>query len=217
MVENIPGVRLIPMSGWSMTGQAIGTPYESSLERDFLALVMFDEDVTGLQAQPLKIRFVDAQGKTRSYIPDVRIIFRTKPCLLCEVKYRRELDKGKVSLEERLAAGRAYCEPLGWSFDVFDEHRIRTPRLKNINFLWRHYVSERNPTSPFEHAILAAFAARGDAPATQASILNGLYSDVMQRGRAIWVWWHMVAHKKLGCDLDEPLSEATEYWPAAVN
>lgn len=210
-----PGVRKIPVSAVSVTGVAIALPYESTLERDYVTPLLFDQDVEEVVSQPLRIDYVDEEGKARHYTPDYKVVFRDGPTRLSEIKYRKDLDNKREELERKFKAARAYCEQLGWEFHVHDEFEIRTPRLGNTQFLWRHFVQLEKPLGGEAEAILEAFAARHGEPATQGEILEPLYADPNLRGQAIWCWWAMVVRRMLLCDLDVLLSTRTLYWPAA--
>jgi hypothetical protein len=96
-VKAVDGVRRVPISGTSLTGSVLGGDFESSLERDLLLLVAFDRRTEWYQTQPVKIEYLDVEGKRRTYTPDLLINFanqrgtpQRRP-LLCEVKYRSEL------------------------------------------------------------------------------------------------------------------------------
>lgn len=87
-------VRKIPKNYRNVTGIVASSKsggaaqFESTLERDFLALLEFSPEVTNIDPQPVKIEWVDANGCQRSYTPDVLVEFSEsdgKPPWLCEV------------------------------------------------------------------------------------------------------------------------------------
>src|SRR5947208_8398615 len=62
---------------WSPQGGNLqGSPFESSLERDFLLLLDFDPDVEFYEEQPVKITYHDDRGRRRTYTPDVFVRYR---------------------------------------------------------------------------------------------------------------------------------------------
>jgi hypothetical protein len=106
-------VRKIQPSTRSIRGQ-ISSPkngrasqYESSLERDLLQLLEFDDYVESYCEQPVTIEYVH-EGVVRRYTPDVLVYYRSdltvsaaiKP-LLGEVKYRANLKQNCLALRCR--------------------------------------------------------------------------------------------------------------------
>ena len=108
----------------------------SSLERDFLLLLDFDRDVEFYEEQPVKIVYHDAQGRRRTYTPDVLVRYRTdrlqarhtKP-LLCEVKYREELRQHWAAYRPKFRAAGRYARQHGWRFRLVTDRDVRTPYL----------------------------------------------------------------------------------------
>lgn len=214
MVHTKDGLRRIPISLVSMTGEVLGSEFESSLERDLILRTAFDSGVDWFQTQPVKIEYLDAKGKSRSYTPDLLIHFLEgssggRRPMLCEVKYRTDLIANRDQLLPKFRAARAYCREQGWDFKIFDEHRIRTQRLANIQFLWRYKSSTHCSTY---YAQIMAEMVRMSGPTPMLPLLQRLYPYSRQRGEAIWAWWTMVVGGSIKCDLDQPLSPATRFW-----
>ena len=53
-----------------------GIPYESMLERDFLARTAFSCEVETIISQPVKIDFAGRDGRTFQYTPDFLVYYR---------------------------------------------------------------------------------------------------------------------------------------------
>lgn len=210
----LPGTRKIPKSKSNVTGDIMRLGYESPLERDFVTVLLFDEDVEELQTQPPKIEYLDDKGKKHTYTADLFARFRNRIPLLAEVKPEKELVRKRAEYQPKFDAAQAYCETMGWQFEVYSEDRIRKERLKNVRFLWQHHMARDKPLPPLATPILEAFAKRGGEPATMAQVLEPLYPDPTTRGGAIWAWWSLVARKMLLCDLDVLLTPETLYVPA---
>ena len=71
------------------------TPYESTLERDFVMRMDYDRSVERVVSQPARLFYIDANGIERRYTPDYLVYF-TNPVLkplLVEVKEKREVWK----------------------------------------------------------------------------------------------------------------------------
>lgn len=92
-------VRNIPKNYRNVTGvaahrKAVGKAmFESTLERDFLTLLEFNQSVDSFEVQPLTIHWVDGANKERIYTPDVLVYYHhdLNPPTLYEVKYRSDL------------------------------------------------------------------------------------------------------------------------------
>src|SRR5882672_4678786 len=137
-------VRKIPRNYRSVTGLVAGdgpdrgTAYESSLERDCIKHLLFNQNVARHEEQPVRITFV-SDGKQHFYTPDLLITYRDdvaltrgwKP-LLAEVKYRSDLFKYWRELRPKFQAARRYAAEKEWDFTIITERELRTPYLKNI-------------------------------------------------------------------------------------
>jgi hypothetical protein len=211
-------VRRVPINVRSLTGVVNGQEFESSLERDLLLLVHWDNNVEWYQSQPVRIDYVDAEGIARHYTPDLLVSYRTieergqppktrKP-LLCEVKYREDYLGNWKTLKQKFRAARAYAKEHGYEFRVFTEREIRTDYLKNIQFLWgyryadfhvHHYEKLREALEEMEEA-------------TPSLLLEACYSSKIFRGEALWTLWCMIARGWICCDLGKPLTMQTRIW-----
>jgi len=208
-------VRRIPVNVRSLTGRVNGQEFESSLERDLLLLVHWDFDVDWYQVQPLKIEYVDAKGSARQYTPDLFVSYRAvkgakvqrKP-LLCEVKYRDDIAKQWKLLKPKLKAARKYARERGWDFSVLTEREIRTPYLKNVQFLWSYRFAHFHEHH-YEHLRLT-LEELGESDVN--TLLEVAYSSKALRGEALWTLWCMVARRWVKCDLNELLTMQTVMW-----
>lgn len=213
-VETKEGVRRVPISLVSMTGEVLGSEFESALERDLLLLTVFDGQVNWFQTQPVTIHYTDAKGAPRHYTPDLLIDFGTNDKAsrrpqLCEVKYREDLIADWGQLLPKFRAARAHCREVGWEFKIFDEHRIRTSRLTNIQFLWR-YKNSTDCGSYYDEIMAELVEMRGPIP--MLPLLERMYPTSRRRGEAIWAWWTMVVQGAIQCDLDRPITKSTLFW-----
>lgn len=123
--------------------------FESSLEKDFILLCEFDNDIIEYVDQPVKIKYIDSKGKSRSYTPDFFLKFSNKNKLseIIEIKYSSELKKNSSNYEEKFNHARLFCENNSLTFNVLTEENIRIGRelyLKNINFLLSYKEFPRN-------------------------------------------------------------------------
>jgi hypothetical protein len=131
-------IRKIPknyrnVTGIAASGKAIGSAqFESTLERDFLALLEFSSDVEIFEVQPVKIEWYDNLGTPRSYTPDALVTFAPatgKQPWLCEIKYRADIKKHWDTLHPKFIKGISYAKRHGWRFRIITEVEIRTPYL----------------------------------------------------------------------------------------
>lgn len=190
-------------------------PYESTLERDFLIRREFSLSVLDVIPQPCQIPFVAGNGQTYVYTPDFLVYYRLgdmpypeypKP-LLAEVKPKAEWRKHWREWLPKWKAAYRYAQDQGWEFHIHDESRIRDQTLANIQFLDRY---KRIAAPEVESAwIIENLRQMGSAPMHYllARHFMGLY-----RAEGITHIWHLLAVRRLECDLTHPLSENTELW-----
>lgn len=214
-IERTPqGVRRIPLNVRSLTGSVLGQEFESSLERDFLLLIHWDNGVEWYQSQPLRIDYYDSDNNPRNYTPDLLVSYRNqntneaiKP-LLCEVKYREDLAKDWKILKPKFKAARAYAKSNGYDFRIFTEREIRTPYLKNIQFLWSYRFAHFHP----HHYTKLSQTLEEIEETDPETLLECCYQSHTLRGEALWTLWCMVARGWIKCDLRMPLTKKTRIW-----
>lgn len=212
------GVRRIPINVRSLTGTVNGQEFESSLERDLLLLVHWDNEVEWYQSQPVKINYIDSLGNERNYTPDLLVTYRssqqagqpplTRKPLLCEVKYRVDFAKHWQLLKPKFRAARSYAKACGYEFRVLTEREIRTEYLKNIQFLWSYRFA---PFQSYHYDKLKAVLSEMEET-NPATLLEACYSSKTMRGEALWTLWCMVARGWIKCDLHLPLTMQTRIW-----
>ena len=110
--------------------------YESTIERDFLFFLEFDPTVLRYELQPFVIKGNDAEGKPRSYIPDV-LITRSSTKELVECKPAARLDEDHT--KQQLELGQAWCEANDCDYVVMTDADLRAGhQLANLKLLWRY-------------------------------------------------------------------------------
>lgn len=214
--DNAPTpVRRIPISTRSITGQLGGQGFESALERDLLMQLAWDEEVIWFVTQPIDIYYEFPLKRPGKYTPDVLIEFDSTSAgdrspMLCEVKYRAEIARNWRELRRKFRAAKAHCANVGWRFFVLTEDHIRTPRLKNIQFLWTYRNASFNTglTKPLLDAL------RSQGPATMLQIIDVVCSKLtgVERDQVIWAWWVLVANKEVDFDMNEPIRIETLFY-----
>ncbi|MDM0007474.1 TnsA endonuclease N-terminal domain-containing protein [Variovorax sp. J22R203] len=210
--------RRIPVSEISMTGCVNGQEFESALERDFLMGMAWDAEVDWFVTQPLTLKYELAPSIWIPYTPDVLTSFVSRnglPArrpLLCEIKYREELNTGWRRLRRKFRAAKAYCDSHGWDWSVLDEHAIRGPKLNNIRFLWSY---QRAPMYEREVAPILGALARLKT-ACLAEVSDQLGASALRRSEIIWTWWCLVARKRIQFDITQGIRQDTVFWLSDV-
>jgi len=215
-------VRKIPKNYRSVTGlvaselNARQTAFESTLERDFMLLVEFDPDVLSYEEQPVRIDYLSADGQARHYTPDILVTYRQipnsttlKPPLLAEIKYRRDLFEHWQELKPKFRAARRYAKEQGWIFKIITEVEIRTPYLKNVKFL-RQY--QRRSIDLTGASLLLQKVSELQATDPE-SLLASVCQAAHDRARLLPTLWRLVAQRKIGADLNQPLAMQSLIWP----
>lgn len=193
-------VRKIPIGRGSITGRFSRGPgggsigFESTLERDFVCLMLFDPAFAGIEEQPVKIPFCNKTGRRCAYTPDYLVERRGARPLLAEIKPKKFLTP---KLEPKFAAARAFAQERGWTFEVWTEREIRVPQLAAIRFLlpYRHHA----PDPGREARLLRRIEAEG--PMTVEALLDACWADEEERAIGADALWRLVAVGELEADL----------------
>jgi TnsA endonuclease N terminal/TnsA endonuclease C terminal len=221
-------VRNIPKNHRSVTGfvasrvNANQVAFESTLERDFMLLVEFDQDVLSYKEQPVRIDYLSADGQARHYTPDILVTYRqtststtSRPPLLVEIKYRSDLFAGWRELKPKFRAARRYATEHSWIFKIITEVEIRTPYLKNVKFL-RQF--QHRSVDPADANLLLQKVS--DLRSTDPeSLLSAICPEVHSRAQFLPTLWQLIARRAIGADLNCPLTMQSPIWPimAAMN
>lgn len=193
----------------------VSVPYESTLERDFLIRTEFFLDVLDVIAQPAQIPFVAENGSKYTYTPDFLVYYRLgnrsydeypKP-LLVEVKPEAAWRENWRAWLPKWKTARRYAQEQGWRFHVHDESRIRDKVFDNVHFLEQY---KRMQFAPEEsRSVIDSVQQMGSAPIHYllARHFMGLY-----RSQGIAHLWHLIATRRLDCDISNGLNELSEVW-----
>ncbi|WP_233862030.1 TnsA endonuclease N-terminal domain-containing protein [Paraburkholderia adhaesiva] len=217
-------VRKIPKNYRNVTGVAAhrkaegAASFESTLERDFIALLEFDPAVERFEVQPITLDWSDDQGRARSYTPDAIATFKLhgqpRRTVLYEVKYRSDLHANWPDLRQKFKASIRYARQQGWRFKIVTEVEIRTPYLDNATFLLP--FMRRGPSEEAHMALLTDRLAEMMHRTTPADLLAACYQDEWHRAALIPTLWYLVGTRQIGTDLDEKLTMASPIWSLPV-
>ena len=190
-------------------------PFESTLERDFLIRAEFFRSVVGITAQPVEVPYLAADGNRRTYTPDYLVYHRLEDCdyarypkpQLVEVKPEKQWRAHWREWLLKWKAAWRYARDEGWTFHVHDESRIRDGVLANVRFLERY--ARMNFDEQENRRVLETIGQMGSAPVHY--IVSSLFPDAHVR-RSTAHLWHLLAKRRLDCDIGRPLDEFTELW-----
>jgi hypothetical protein len=190
-------------------------PFESTLERDFIIRKEFSLSVLEIIPQPVQIPFVARNGQSYIYTPDFLVYYRLgnmvygeypKP-ILVEVKPQAEWKQHWREWLPKWKAAYRYAKEQGWEFHIHDESRIRDQALQNIRFLDRY----KRTQFPIEETqcVIESVRQMGGAPFhyVLAKHFMGIY-----KAEGVAHIWHLLATRKLDCDISLPLNDFTELW-----
>lgn len=190
--------------------------FESTLERDFLIRQEFSLTVLGVIPQPCQIQYLDpATGRHYCYTPDFLVNYKVgsknsdgcpRP-ILVEVKPEGEWRKNWRKWLPKWKAAYRYAKNQGWVFHIYDETRLRDQTLRNIKFLSRY--KRRIFPSAESLVILETVRKMG---ATTVGYLLARHFMGAGRSDGLSHIWHLLAGRKLDCDISGPLDEFTEIW-----
>lgn len=191
--------------------------FESTLERDFIRRLEFNDSVLDVVSQPVKIPYLTKLGRESTYTPDMLVTFSSenfyhseyvpKP-ILAEIKPNKKLQEDWDTLRLKFKAGTSYAKEQGWVFRIYDEYRIRDQYLENINYLKRFVKGQYNPAILVE---LSDFL-RKVGQCRVSELPAYLWSSDQNILIGIQHTWHLIATKQFSCEMSEPLTNKTIIW-----
>lgn len=203
-------VRKIPRSYTSLTGQHAWVPgggsvgVESILERDFVSLMAFDDDVTKIEEQPVRIVIED----NRSYVPDFLVTHASRTQRLVEVKPKCILDKRQEEFAPKFSAASRYANQRGWTFEIWTEEKIRVPRLENAKFL---LPFRRDPLDPGLTARLIRHLSISGSLSIH-ELVSSCWNDKNEQSRGLAALWCLLSIGNISADLDTELDMTSPIW-----
>ena len=210
--------RVIPMNYRNITGSVslkqtkqsrTSIAFESSLERDFISLLDASDDVISIEEQPVTIRYtLPNEQRSRTYTPDTLFTHKSGSKVLCEVKYRTDLFEHWTILKPKFKAAIRYAKANGWTFKIYTEKEIQCTWLTNMKFLSR--FTTNIPNLHQQKNILSMLASVRHCEVRE--LLPTLSSNRMHQAEYIPLIWNLILTKQIQCDLNKPLTAATEIW-----
>ena len=213
---NLKPTRRITKSHCSITGKKPSKKtgnthrFESTLERDYITLLEFDDQVDYYVEQPVTIHYLH-DGNDRIYTPDFLVVYKSsaniKP-LLSEIKYKLDLQLHEAEYEPKFNAAIRFAEENGYQFSVITEDSIRNVCLKNYDFLNRYIHQEVN----IEHASLLLTSLMGLEESTPEALIAKCGTTVNHKGELLYALWQLVAKRDISCDLKVPITMISKIW-----
>jgi hypothetical protein len=195
---------------------------ESMLEHDFLTLLEWDSRVGKYVTQPFTVNWMDVDGVTRAYTPDVLVSYHSLargrdekliPTVF-EVKPLANLRRDWIILKPKYQAAIAALRPIGIRFKIVTEKHIRTELLENARFLLAYKTMRYINASAREHEMQTEIrqALLRMKTTTPKKLLDELTGSDEEKIRYIpWIWWLM--NTGLICaDLSKRLTMASPIW-----
>lgn len=179
---------------WAATSEAhVG--YESWLERDWLVLLDFDAEVTGITSQPFWLWWTTSAGRARSHAPDYFARCAGGGARLLDCRLAERI---KPRDAEAFAATRVACELVGWRYEL-----VGSPDpILMMNVRWlsgyrhpRHYLPD----------VAGALEAVFVAPTTLMAGAESAGDPIA----VLPVLFHLLWRHRLHANLSAPLSPDT--------
>lgn len=210
-------IRKIKPTRLSVSGRILckgkSIPYESTLERDFLIIQDFHPDIKSVTAQPITIKF-QKNGREYPYTPDFYVEyhdFANRKNMIVEVKPEDLWRENWREWSDKWKAMQRYCQKEGLVFHIYDENRIRTVALDNINLIKgfkNTAIEEADIKAVLEQVELMGIT-------TIDYLLTRFYTGKLLRNHGTRVIYHLLATQKLQFNLYEKLNEQSEVWGQA--
>lgn len=210
-------IRKIPKNYSNVTGIAAHSKaegqamFESTLERDFLMLLEFDNNVERFEVQPIRLEWENDLGKFRSYTPDVLAYYKQskhKPTLY-EVKYREDINKNWSKLKPKFKAAIRFCKENNWKFKLITEVEIKTTYLESVKFLLpftRQGASSEDDMMILDDKIIQL------GTTTPKELVSSIYSDEWNQARLLPTLWYLIGSRQIQVDLNSKITMSSKIW-----
>jgi len=170
--------------------------YTSSLERDVLFVLEYEQAILRYEEQPFQIEMTLSDGKGHRYTPDYAI-WIAGGRMLVECKPLDRLSESHS--QQQVQIGTQWSAENDWQFMVVTDADLRVgKRLENLKLLWRY---SRLPVS------------EKDCYAWQARCQQGMrVLDLAQTLDGVPVVMHLLFHHYLQTDLSQSLTVESQVW-----
>jgi len=187
---------------------------ESTLERDFHKLLEFMPWVISFEEQPMKIPYVDANGRPGKYTPDTLTHLQFDDDFekwIFEVKYRKDLRENWSEYRHKFRGAVHHCKAQGYDrFKIVTEVEIRSGyKLKNVKLFLKNRNSSINP----DLLECITRVVGGNGTILTRSLLE-LATDKMRvdQNEVCRGLYHLIANHRVGLDLDAEFTYQSDLW-----
>ncbi len=208
---NLKPTRRITKSHRSITGKKPSKKtgnshrFESALERDYITLLEFDDQVDYYIEQPLAIHYLH-DGNDRVYTRDFFVVYKssanTKP-LLSEIKYKADLALHEANYKPKFNAAIKFSYENGYQFSIITEDGIHTA------FFTNRYTYEKIDE---EYATCLLTGLSSLKETTPEALVTHCENIVRHREELLYVLWQLVANKEVSCNLNTPITMRSKIW-----
>lgn len=207
MTSNNSPSRKIPKNYNNITGRVFSKKsnrligFESKLERDFIYLFEFDNNIKTILEQPLTIKYKYGDN-FREYTPDFYIQFNNKQKnFLVEIKYKDDLKKRFKEYKFKFKAASFYAQNNNLEFKILTNE---CPQIKNKNYLFNvHFLLKYDYITYDNYKLIQSLI--NDCH-TIENILNKLSNDKYIQASFIGNIWALIRHHILFVNLYEKLT-----------
>ena len=121
--------------------------FESGLEKNGALSLIRNKAVRQIISQPIRIPYVDENGKSHTYTPDFMVIFWDGHVEIHE--FTAEFRRVRPDIRRREAAARVCCETQGWVYVIHTERDMPGP-TEQVNI---RDLSQYRPSAYFDERI----------------------------------------------------------------
>lgn len=210
-------VRDIPLKENSLSGKIISQKndsiieFESSLERDFIYLLEFNNEVCSYCEQPIKL-----SKDNLFYTPDFYINYFNGKNELIEIKYSTDLLINFEEYQKKFQIARDYCKENNLIFKVLTEVEIRNQYLENAKFLLRFRsnfnVGHQINSSHMHDVNLLMTKINELQESTFTELINQCSKTESKKAELIHILWHLISINDIKVDLNSKLSMNQKIW-----
>lgn len=213
MIISLKSIRNVDTSKWSLTGSIKSiknnniVQFESSLERDYVYLLEYDDNIREYCEQPIIIEYLD-KGFQRKYIPDFLVKNYNGDIILIEVKYQKDLLLNDNQIKFR--AAKEFCLKNGLNFKVITEKEIRNDLLFNAKFLI-NYKRVKLQNEDFKLNILFSQLNKLKQT-TPKKLIDSITNDSIEKAHYLYVLWYMIANEFVNYNKNCKLNMNSSIW-----
>ncbi len=220
MIISLKKQRKIDTSNLSLTGaiyslkQNNSVEFESSLERDYINILEYNNDVVEYIEQPIKIEYFEDDVR-RTYIPDFWAKYNNGQEEIIEIKYLEELNKNEPQLINKHFQANLFCENNNLTFKVLTEKDIRTPYLENAKFLLYYRTKEKMIENNHINLILNILGKYRCISVIE--MVENLSRDKYVQAEYLFTLWYLISINLIGFDQKKTLSMKSIIYQMNIN